>query len=384
MTNSLTKLLAASALAVAALTACTTHAADEGAAANKPAGETLRQAAKGHFLVGCALMTDQLDNPAFAKLVAEQFSSVTPENEMKPDFVHPEPGVFTFEKADKIVDFAEAHDMKVIGHCLLWHQQTAKWMFEDESGKPLPREKALANLKEHIQTVMKHYKGRVYGWDVVNEAVDDAGPYLRDTPALRAIGEDYVARAFEFAREADPAAKLYYNDYNIEVDYKREKAVKLLKSLEAAGVKPDALGIQGHWLVGEPGLDEIERGIKTFTDMGYQLMFTEVDVDPLPRGKAGADLNATEAAGSDWYKDGMPPEAQAKLAQRYKDLMGLILKYDADVTRVTFWGTTDDRSWLNDFPVKGRTNHPLLFDRDYQPKPAFEAVIEALEGKASK
>ena len=367
-------LLVAAALALAAL-------APRAAFADGP---TLRQTAKGRFLVGCALMADQLDDPKLANLVAEQFDCITPENEMKPDFVHPRPGVFTFEAADKIVAFAEAHDMRVIGHCLVWHQQSPRWLFEDEGGKPLPRDVALANLKEHIQTIMRHFKGRVYGWDVVNEAVDDAGPYLRDTPALRAIGEDYVARAFEFAREADPDAKLYYNDYNIEVDYKREKAVKLLKSLESAGVKPDALGVQGHWLVASPGLGEIERGIKTFKDMGYELMFTEVDVDPLKRGAAGADLNATEAAGSDVYKNGFPPEAQAALAKRYGDLMNLILKYDADVTRVTFWGVDDGRSWLNDFPVKGRTNHPLLFDRQLQPKPAFDAVVKALERKAEK
>ena len=350
------------------------------APATAPAGdETLRQAASGHFLVGCALMADALDDPKLAGLVAGQFDCVTPENEMKPSFIHPEPGVFNFEKADKIVAFAEAHDMRVIGHCLVWHQQTPQWMYEDAEGKPLPREAALANMKEHIQTVMRHFKGRVYGWDVVNEAVSDAGPYLRDTPALRAIGEDYVAKAFEFAREADPDAKLYYNDYNIEVDYKREKAARLLESLEAAGVRPDALGIQGHWLVDKPGLDEIERGIERFAAMGYGLMFTEVDVDPLPRGEAGADLNATEEAASDQYKDGFPPEAQAKLAARYRQLIGLVLKHDADVTRVSFWGTQDGTSWLNDFPVKGRTNHALLFDRQLKPKPAFDVVVEALD-----
>ena len=351
---------------------------------SSPAATTLREAAQGHFLVGCAVQSADLDDPKQAALVASQFDCLTAENEMKPDALQAQKGVFTFEAADRIVAFAQAHDMRVIGHNLLWHQQSPKWMFEGADGKPLPREEALANLKTHIQTVVRHFKGRVHGWDVVNEAVDDSGPYLRDTPALRAIGEDYVARAFQFAREADPDVELYYNDYNIEVDYKRDKAVRLLESLEAAGVRPDALGIQGHWLIGSPETEEIERGIQKFKGMGYKLMFTEVDVDPLPRGSAGADINATEQGKADPYPRGLPPDVQTKLADRYGELMRLIMKYDADVTRVSFWGTYDGTSWLNDFPVRGRTNHPLLFDRDRRPKPAFTAVIDAIAGKSAE
>ena len=346
-------------------------------AATRPV--TLRRAAQGHFLVGCAVMAHDLDDPNLAALIAAQFDCLTPENEMKPLLVHPRPNVFDFANADRLVDFAQAHDMKVVGHCLVWHQQSPAWLFEDEHGKPLPRDAALANMKRHIQTVMRHYKGRVKGWDVVNEAVADSGPYLRDTPALRAIGEDYVAKAFQFAREADPDVELYYNDYNIERDYKRDKAVRLLKSLDDAGVRPTALGIQGHWLLGDPPPDEIERGVKTFQDLGYKLMFTEVDVDPLPRDAAGADLDEAGRAAADPYRDGLTPEAQRALTSRYGALTRLILGHDADVTRVTFWGTHDGHSWLNGFPVPGRTNHPLLFDRRLRPKPAFDAVVDALD-----
>lgn len=340
---------------------------------------TLRQAAADNFLFGCAISPRELDDPKHAELIATQFNAVTAGNEMKPDALQRVKGKFTFEQADKLVDFAQKHDMKVIGHTLLWHSQAPKWLFEDESGKPLPREEALENLRTHIHTVMKHFRGRVHGWDVINEAIDDGGPYLRNTPALRAIGEDYIVKAFQFAREADPDAELYYNDYNIEADYKRPKAVRLLKELEAAGVKPDALGIQGHWLLEKPDIAEIERGLTTFRDMGYKMMLTEVDVDVLPRRGAGADVTERNAAAANPYTAGLPDDVQQKLARRYEELFEMLRRYDGHITRVTLWGTHDGNSWLNFWPTPGRTNHPLLFDRQYQPKPAFFSVIKVLE-----
>lgn len=343
----------------------------------KPA--TLRDAAADRFLIGCAISFNHLSEPEHARLISTQFDALTAGNEMKPDALQREKGKFTFDRADQFADFAEKHDMKLIGHTLLWHSQAPKWLFEDEDGKPLGREEALENLKTHIQTVVRHFKGRVHGWDVVNEAVDDAGPYLRDTPALRAIGEDYIVKAFQFAREADPDVELYYNDYNIEADYKRAKAVRLLRELEAAGVKPDALGIQGHWLLEKPDIEEIERGLSTFRDMGYKMMLTEVDVDVLPRRRAGADVTERDAAAANPYKDGLPDEVQQKLAKRYGEIFEMIRRYDGSITRVTFWGTHDGNSWLNDWPARGRTNYGMLFDRKYQPKPAFYAVKEVLE-----
>lgn len=339
---------------------------------------TLRQAATNHFLIGCAVSIGDLEDPKHAALIATQFDALTAGNDMKPDALQREKGVFTFDRADRYADFAEKHDMKLIGHTLLWHSQAPKWLFEDETGKPLPRDEALENLKTHIQTIVTHFKGRVKGWDVVNEAIDDSGPYLRDTPARKAIGDDYVIKAFQFAREADPTVELYYNDYNIEADYKREKCVRLLQELEATGVKPDALGIQGHWLIGSPSLEEIERGLARFRDMGYKLMLTEVDVDVLPRRGAGADVNQRDANAADPYKEGLPEEVQQKLAARYREIFELFRKFDGHITRVTLWGTHDGSSWLNYWPTRGRTNHALLFDRQYQPKPAFDAVVEAL------
>jgi endo-1,4-beta-xylanase len=363
-------------LVVATLLLTLTSAARAAEKSAPPA--TLRQAAGERMLMGVALMSDQLDDPRCAAFVAEQFNCITPENEMKPEALQRERGKFTFDRADKIVAFAEKHGMKVIGHTLAWHQQSPPWMYADENKQPLSREAALENLRNHIQTIVKHYKGRVHGWDVVNEALGDSEPYLRDTPARKAIGDDYIVKAFQFAREADPDAELYYNDYNIEAAYKRPKAIKLLKELKAAGVRVDGVGIQGHWLIDNANAKEIEDGIKAFADLGLKVMITELDVDPLPRRQGGgADISATERQGLDPYKDGLPDDIQRKLAERYRTLFTIFQKHP--VTRVTFWGTDDGHTWLNGFPVRGRTNHPLLWDRDLKPKPALGATIGALQ-----
>lgn len=346
----------------------------------RPADPTLRQAAGKRLLMGTAITSFDLGKPGLAPLIAEQFGCLTAGNEMKPDALQRVKGTFTFDRADKMVAFAKANNMQMIGHTLCWHQQTPKWMFEDDDGRPLPREVALANLKTHIETVVNHYKGKVKGWDVVNEAVNDGPePYLRDTPARRAIGDDFVLKAFEFARRADPDVELYYNDYNIELDYKRDRALRLIRQIKAAGMRIDGVGIQGHWMLGSPGLAEIERGIRAYAGEGLKVMITEMDVDVLPRGRgAGADLSATEKQGLDPYKAGLPDDVQQKLAQRYGELFGLFMRYP-QITRVTLWGTSDGDTWLNHFPVRGRTNHPMLFDRQLRPKPAFKSVIKALQ-----
>jgi endo-1,4-beta-xylanase len=366
--------------------ACTIAATTAVAAAAQQAPlsqPTLRQAADGHLLVGAAVMSDQLGRPELAKLVAQQFNCLTCENEMKPDQLQGTKGDFTFERADKVVAFAQANKMKVVGHTLCWHHQSPRWMFADENQHPLPREQALANLKQHITTVMQHYKGQVIGWDVVNEALGDSEPYLRATPARKAIGDDFVIKAFQFAHDADPDAQLYYNDYNIESPYKRDKGLRLIRELKAAGVRIDAVGIQGHWLIDTP-LSEIENAINAYAAEGVKVNFTEVDVDPLPRAKGGggggggADLSATEKQGLNPYPQSLPLELQQRLAKRYGDLFKLFAKHRDVIARITFWGVDDGSSWLNNWPVRGRTNHPLLWDRQLQPKPALNAVIDAL------
>jgi endo-1,4-beta-xylanase len=341
---------------------------------------TLRQAAGPRMLIGTAVSSRSVANPKPASLIAEQFDCLTAENEMKPVSLQSMQGSFSFERADRIVAFAKAHNMQVIGHNLCWHSQAPRWLFQGGDGQPLPREAALANLKAHIEAVVKHFKGKVKGWDVVNEAVNDGpSPYLRNTPARRAIGDDFVVKAFEFAHQADPDVELYYNDYNIEQGGKRERALHLIRQIKAAGARIDAVGIQGHWQLESPAVEEIDRGIRAFAGEGLKVMITELDVDVLPRGRGfGADVNATERQGSDPYRAGLPEAVQKKLADRYGALFSMFMRHP-EVTRVTFWGVTDGDSWLNGFPVRGRTNYPLLFDRQMRPKPAFDAVIKALQ-----
>ncbi len=344
------------------------------------ADATLRQAAGDSMLMGAAIGARSLDRPGYATLIAEQFSCVTAENEMKPISLQRVRGSFTFEPADRIVTFARDHNIQVIGHTLCWHNQAPQWLFQDNAGQPLGRDAALANLRVHIETVVKHFKGRVKGWDVVNEAINDAPePYLRDTPARRAIGDDYVLKAFEFAHEADPDAELYYNDYGIDVGDKRDRALRLIRQIKQAGLRIDAVGIQGHWALQTPPVAEIERGIQTFVGERLRVMITEMDIDVLPRNRGlGADINAIEREGMDPYKAGLPDEVQRSLADRYGALFAMFRRYP-QVTRVTLWGVSDGDSWLNNFPVRGRTNHPLLYDRQLRPKPAFSAVIRALQ-----
>jgi len=243
-----------------------------------------------------------------------------------------------------------------------------QWMFEDAQLKPLPREKALANLKRHIDAVVDHFRGKVDSWNVVNEAIsDDPGEYLRNNPALKAIGPGYIQKAFEFAHAADPGVPLYYNDYNVETPSKLTKVLKLVRSLKAAGVRLDAVGIQGHWLLNFPSVDWIEAGIVALGKEGVKVIVSELDVDVVPRN------------GGDPYRTGVPPEVLDAEAKRYAKLFEIFVKHQDIIPKVTFWGLEDGQSWLNTNPTK-HTNYPLLFDRKLAPKPAYQAVIDVLQG----
>ena len=333
----------------------------------------------GRFLIGAAVSARRLDDPAGG---AGRGAVRLPHRRerVQARFLQPRPGEFNFTAADKIVDFARRHGMKVVGHTLCWHSQSPAWMFRGADGKPLPREEALRNLKDHIDAVVGHFKGKVVGWDVVNEAISDAkGEYLRDTPARRAIGDDYIVKAFEFAHAADPDAELYYNDYGNEHPEKLEKTIRLIRELKARGVRLDAVGIQCHLRLDDPdAADRLDRAIAAYAAEGVKVVLTELDVDVLPRRARGADVAAREQGGANPYPDGLPPEVAEAQARFYGRLFRVVLKHPGVVTRVTFWGTHDGTSWLNFWPVAGRTNHPLLWDRALKPKPALGAVLDAL------
>lgn len=350
------------------------------AAAPEPAATPLREATRGRFLVGAAVSPRQIDDSRVANLIAREFDCLTAENEFKPQSVQPRPGQFQFERADRLVAFAERHGMKVIGHTLCWHSQAPAWLFQNEQGEPLSRADALRNLKAHIDGVAGHFRGKVLGWDVVNEAIID-GPegYLRQTPALRAIGDDYLIHAFRFAQEADPDAELYYNDYGIENPAKLDRTLRLVRELKAAGVRLDAVGIQSHLRLDDPGaVDRVDRAITALAAEGVKVVLSEIDVDVLPRRTRGADTETSERDGANPYTDGLPPEVAEAQADYYGRLLKVVLNHPGVVTRVTFWGTHDGSSWLNHWPIAGRTNHPLLWDRNLEPKPALRAIQAVL------
>jgi len=351
-------------------------------AANGQAQTSLKDAYKNDFLIGAALNPSQFcnSNVVEAALVQRQFNSISPENILKWEKVHSASGQFDFTLPDCYVAFGETNHMFIIGHTLVWHSQTPAWVFQDEKGKSVTRDVLLARMREHIFTVVGRYRGRIKGWDVVNEAVAENGS-LRKTPWMNAIGEDYLIKAYQFAHEADPQAQLYYNDYGLENAKKRVGALKLVKKLQGAGVKIAGVGLQGHYQLSatSPSRREVDETISDFARLGVKVMFTELDVDVLPSAWAAlsADVSLREKADPklDPYAHGLPAEVQQQLAARYAELFAVFLKHRQDIERVTFWGVTDGDSWLNDWPIVGRTSYPLLFDRKMEPKPAFSAVV---------
>jgi len=341
---------------------------------------TLKEAFANTFRIGAALNPSQFseENAEAVALIKSQFNSITPENILKWEAVHPKPDTFDFGPADSYVAFGEKYKMFIIGHTLVWHNQTPKWVFEDAQGTPLTRDALLERLHDHISKIVGRYKGKIRGWDVVNEAVDDNGN-LRRSGWLRIIGEDYLVKAYEFAHEADPHVELYYNDYELEKEAKRKGVIALVKKLQAAGIQIAAVGNQAHYKLESPKLEQTDTVITELSKLGVKVNITELDINvlPAPGQFSGAEVSQLfePAKGLDPYPNGLPDEIQQKLAKRYADLFSLFLKHRSSITRVTFWGVTDGDSWLNYFPVRGRTNYPLLFDRKGKPKPAYDAVI---------
>lgn len=317
---------------------------------------------KSYFLVGAAVSPLTLKREE--KLIKEHFNSLTAENEMKFSRVQPEEGKFTFEHADDLMAFAAANGHQVRGHTLVWHNQTPRWVFEDGRGGKADRETLLARMKTHIDTVVGRYKGRIYAWDVVNEAVSDKGDeLLRPSPWLEIIGEDFIAQAFRFAHEADPDALLFYNDYNESNPVKREKIYTLVKSLLEQDVPIHGIGLQAHWNLRNPSIDDIRAAIERYASLGLQLHVTELDISVYDHDDKRTDLKA-------------PTEEMLELqAQRYKQIFDLFKEYKEHITSVTFWGVADNYTWLDNFPVVGRKNWPFVFDIEGKPKQSFWEIV---------
>jgi endo-1,4-beta-xylanase len=367
------------------------------ALADEPNAPTpaLKDAFKDDFRVGAAIGTRQVlgDEAKSLALVARQFNTITPENLLKWAEVHPQPDRYNFEPVDRFVEFGEKNNMFIVGHTLVWHNQTPDWAFAGEGGKPLDRNTALARIEEHIKTVVGRYKGRIHAWDVVNEAIDDNGrlrsgpvgvPGQRGEPWHAAIGDDYITKAFEFAHAADPDAELYYNDFNEWHPAKIKAIVKLVRLLKEKGVRIDGIGLQGHWGMDYPTLEEIDHMLTEYGKLGVKLMITELDINVLPEpdpSQRGADItrNYELKKQLDPYADGLPDDVQKAHAARYAEIFALLHKHRDKIDRVTFWGVHDGQSWHNNWPVPGRTAYSLIFDRQLRPKPAVEAILATVK-----
>lgn len=337
---------------------------------------SLKNTFKGDFYIGTAINESQIleKNAAEEKLIAKEFNSITPENIMKSMFVQPTKGNFQFDLTDKYVSYGEKHNMFIHGHTLIWHSQLAPWMSEIKDGNEMK-----AFMKNHINTVVSRYKGRINSWDVVNEALNEDGT-LRKSIFLNTLGESYLIDAFKLAATADPKVDLYYNDYNLCEPAKRTGAVKLIKTLQENGAKIDGIGMQGHWKLDKPSLEEIEKSIVTYSNLGIKVAITEFDINVLqnPWDIVGADVNQKAAASEKMnpYPNNLPDSIQVKLAERYEAIFKIFLKHKDKISRVTLWGVHDGQSWLNDWPIEGRSNYPLPFDRNLEPKKAYFSIID--------
>ena len=323
------------------------------------------------MVIGVAINQRQFDgvDRDAVEIITKQFNQISPENVLKFQPTQPAADRYTLDAADRYVQFGVDRHLQVIGHTLVWHSQTGAWVFQGADGKPADRDTLLARMRDHIRTVVGRYKGRIHGWDVVNEAIDEDGS-MRKSPWQVGIGDDYVAKAFEFAREADPEAELYYNDFNLEKPAKRAGVIKLVQDLQARKLRIDGIGNQAHWRLDTPTIDEIEKALVELHATGLKVMYTELDVNLLPNTPRGAD-----PALANPYANGLSEEMQQQLARRYADLFRVFVKHRDAVARITFWGLSDADSWLN----RGRMNYPLLWDRARRPKPAFDAVVDVLK-----
>lgn len=340
---------------------------------------TLKDAYKGKFLIGVALGTKMVDSgdPKIQKTIKSQFNSIVAENCMKWEEIEPSEGVFDFDQADRFVKLGEQNDMFIVGHNLVWHSQVPDWLFVNKEGGTVSREVLIERMRKHIYTVAGRYKGRVHGWDVVNEAINGPNGW-RESKWKQIIGEDFIELAFQFAHEADPDAELYYNDYGLNDPKKRVDAVRLIKRLQEKGVAIYGIGMQGHYNL-HTDIREVENSIIAFSNLGIKVMFTEIDIDVLPNpskiATAEVSTNFEYEKKYNPYPNGLSDSVQQELTAKYESLFKVLLKHEDVIERATFWGLNDGVSWKNDWPIKGRTNYPLLFDRENNTKPAFHAVV---------
>lgn len=350
---------------------------------------SLKEAYRDAFMIGASVnrMIISARDAATRDIVLRHFNTITAENAMKAGPINPRPGVYNFGPADRFVEFGEENDMFIVGHTLVWHNQTPDWFFQDENGHPNTPEAQVEQLRNHIEQVAGRYAGRVHAWDVVNEVIDNDGSY-RSTTWVNGIGsgDELVKLAFTFASEYAPGTELYYNDFNAWRPAKRDGIARLVRMLQNEGIRIDGVGMQGHWGLNYPKNQYIEAAIDTFASLGVKVMITELDVDVLPltregqiigRGMSDKQFQLEEfKAFLDPYREGLPDDVQQELTDRYTELFRIFYSKRDKIDRVTFWGVYDGMTWKNNYPVPGRKNYPLLFDRERKGKPALDAVLK--------
>ena len=363
------------------LTATVVFAACSNRTAKEETG--LKDVLADEFLIGVALNTRQAagHDTAATYIIQNHFNAIVAENCMKSAEIHPEIDRYNFRQADQFVQFGVDNNLTITGHCLIWHSQLPAWFCVDENGENVTPEVLKERMKEHIYTVVGRYKDVIKGWDVVNEAILEDGTY-RKSKFYEILGEEFIPLAFQYAQEADPDAELYYNDYNEWYPGKRETVVRLINTLKERGIRIDGIGMQGHLGMDNPTIEEYQETISDYVNAGVKVLITELDVSPLPepRRMGGANLADMEAYRNeiDPYTEGLPEEVAQAWNNRMMDLFNLFLKNSDNVLRVTMWGVSDGDSWKNNFPVPGRTDYPLLFDRDHQPKAVVTDLISQL------
>lgn len=336
---------------------------------------TVKDHFKNDFLIGAAIPVPHVSglDPKADSVVSLHFNSVVAENCMKCEKIHPEADRYFWDDADAFVKYGEDRDMAVIGHCLVWHSQLAPWFPYDENGKYVSAEVLKERMKDHIYTIVGRYKGRIHGWDVVNEAIEDDGSY-RHTPFYDILGEEYIPLAFQYAHEADPDAELYLNDFSMALPAKRDAYVRIIGELKNLGLRIDGMGMQSHIGLDYPDMDEYEKTIVALGNAGVSVMVTELDMTALPTVNFGANVNDSVkfSGNNNPYPDSLPSEVSKEWNERMASVFRLYKKHSDLISRVTFWGTYDGMSWRNDWPIPGRTDYPLLFDRGYNMKQFME------------
>jgi endo-1,4-beta-xylanase len=363
--NKMKSLLIATSVVIS-LSPCASGQGNQTTSNNK---KGLKDYYKGYFPIGVAVTPWNLHGRDSA-LIVNQFSSLTAENAMKMENIHPRENEYYWKDADLIAAFASKHRMRLRGHNLCWHSQAPNWMFINEKGETVSKEVLLQRLKDHITSVVKHYKDYVYAWDVVNEAIDDKDTvFYRKSQWYRICGADFIAKAFEYAHAADPKAVLFYNEYGTENPKKREKIYQMVKKLKEAGVPIHGVGLQGHWSVNNPSREELEKSIQMFSSLGLQVQVTELDVS-VYAGRQGGQLIQGQRRDS---TTGFTPEMEEPQREKYKMMFDVFRQNKDKITGVTFWNLTDRYTWLDG---RGRKNYPLLFDVNGQPKKAYWDVVE--------